>query len=274
MSAMWQNLPDVIFSKIMMTVGLESLGVLQKCRGVCKTWNVMICQMTRNEKKAIIREAENLAAKIQDEGGPFYTLLLPEISTIAYLAHQTPHNIPYEQRLDVLRLQDVDLASVPTEHLASLASSVKISLHIINVRTTTLVNILDNIECKYLAIKEQSLGREETQALVRAMESRVEYMELCDGVSLDITTLTQYSGHGQCERVWCGVRYREEVINWGQRINWKVLETLREIHIDCIDRNRSLRFLDSIQEFVPGQPYQGQSFPQNIVPKLLDYYKK
>ena len=65
MAAGWQNLPDLFFSEIMTTVGLESLGVLQKCRGVCKTWNVMICQMTRNEKKAIIIEAEDLAAKIQ-----------------------------------------------------------------------------------------------------------------------------------------------------------------------------------------------------------------
>ena len=109
----WQNLPDFIFSEIMTTVGLESLGVLQKCRGVCKTWNVMICQMTRNEKKAIIREAKDLVAKIQAEEFHYHNpllpeiwgdlgrlkLQLPEISTIAYLAHQTPKNIPYEQWL-------------------------------------------------------------------------------------------------------------------------------------------------------------------------------
>ena len=287
---MWQNLPDVIFSKIMMTVGLESLGVLQKCRGVCKTWNVMICQMTRYKKTAIIGEAEDLVAKIQNE---VTSPRLPEINTIAYLAHHTPQNIPYVQWLlcsvRKLKLQDVDLTSVPVEHLASLASCVKISLHIINVRTTT--PILDNIKCRYLVIKKQGLGREETQALVRAMESRVQEVELHDGVSLDLTTLTQYSGHGKCESVRCdgdtADKYREEVRSWGERMNWKFLETLetfwkngrmqetvRKIQIDCMDRNRSLQFLDSLQEFVPGQPYQGQSFPQNIVPKLLDYYKK
>ena len=299
---MWQNLPDVIFSKIMMTVGLESLGVLQKCRGVCKTWNVMICQMTRNEKKAIIREVENLAAEIQDEiEAEIPTPLLSQISTIAYLAyqaHQPSQNIPNEQwhctaallcSLGRLALQDVDLASVAAEHLASLAICIDSELQIINVRTAT--PILDNIECKFLVIRNQSLGIEETQSLVRAMESRVQEVELHDGVSLNLTTLTQYSGHGKCEWVGCygdtADKYMEEVRSWGERMNWKFLETLetfwkngrmqetvRKIQIDCMDRNRSLQFLDSLQEFVPGQPYQGQSFPQNIVPKLLDYYKK
>ena len=43
MAAGWKTLPDVVFSEIMTVVGLEGLGVLQKCRGVCKSWNVMIC---------------------------------------------------------------------------------------------------------------------------------------------------------------------------------------------------------------------------------------
>ena len=61
------------------------------------------------------------------------------------------------------------------------------------------------------------------------------------------------SGNGKCERVWCygdtADKYMEEVISWGDRINWRFLETsetfwengriqetVREIQIDCIDR--------------------------------------
>ena len=38
----WLMLPDLIFSDIMMMVGLESLESLHRCRQVCKTWNEMI----------------------------------------------------------------------------------------------------------------------------------------------------------------------------------------------------------------------------------------
>ena len=196
--------------------------------------------MTTNEKKVIIREAEDLAAKIQAKVVNlyyYYTPLLPEISTIAYLAHQTLQNIPHVEWLlwsvGSLILEDVDLASVPAEHLASLASCVEFKLHIINVRSTTLVDILDNIKCIDLVIEKQSLGREETQAVVRAMESRVENVDLRDGVSLDLTTLTQYSGHGKCERVWgygeSADRYREVVRIWAQRMNWYLHEAMTQV---------------------------------------------
>ena len=38
----WLSLPELIFSDIMMMVGLESLDSLHRCRQVCKTWNEMI----------------------------------------------------------------------------------------------------------------------------------------------------------------------------------------------------------------------------------------
>ena len=289
MAAGWQNLSDVIFSEIMMTVGLESLGVLQKCRGVCKTWNVLVCQMTSNKKKAIIREAEDLVARLQAEVYNFSPIphkpLLPEISTIAYLAHHTLQNIPHVEWLlwsvGSLVLEDVDLDSVPTEHLASLASCVDFKLHIINVHST-LINILDNIKSEYLVIKKQCLGSEETQAMVRAMKSRVKNVELHEGVSLDLTTLTQYSGHGTCEWVWCygdtADKYREGVRTWGQMINWSLHEAGREIQIEMYVLNiQNIRYfkdqslsmnlrpllshrfiseksLGSILGFVPGQP--------------------
>ena len=273
MAAGWNTLPDVVFSEIMTVVGLESLGVLQKCRGVCKTWNVMICQMTRYKKTAIIGEAENLVAKIQNE---VTSPRLPEINTIAYLAHHTPQNIPYVHWLlcsvESLVLENVDLTSVPAEHLASLASCVKYTLHIINVHTFTLINILDNIKIDILIIKKQRLGSGETRAVVRAMESGVKTVYLGGGgfMSLDIRALTQYSGHGKCERVGCygdtADIYREEVRTWGQRINWSLrYETMNQIQIDCVERNHSIQFLDSIPEFVPGQPFWSPNYRSHHV---------
>ena len=46
----WVTLPDLIFSDIMMMVGLESL---HRCRQVCKTWNEMILRDIRKMKERI-----------------------------------------------------------------------------------------------------------------------------------------------------------------------------------------------------------------------------
>ena len=88
-------------------------------------------------------------------------------------------------------------------------------------------------------ISRQTLSSEETQALVRAMESRVETVTLGDwgDVSLDIRALTQYSGQGKCWRVSCSddtaVRYREEVNTWARRMNWTEDLDMNEMFI-CI----------------------------------------
>ena len=60
------------------------------------------------------------------------------------------------------------------------------------------------------------------------MESGVE--EVCLGcrgdLSLDIRTLTQYSGQGKCGKVLCNnetaEKYWDELRSWVMRINWKV----------------------------------------------------
>ena len=65
-----------------------------------------------------------------------------------------------------MRLCNVDLTSVPAEHLASLASSVTGRVSINNVSGCDLVTVLDSVKSQLLSIRRQSLGREETQALV------------------------------------------------------------------------------------------------------------
>ena len=46
----FHTLPALIFSDIMMMVGLESLNNLHRCRQVCKTWNELILQVIRRYK--------------------------------------------------------------------------------------------------------------------------------------------------------------------------------------------------------------------------------
>ena len=60
---------------------------------------------------------------------------------------------------------------------------------------------LTNLKCKYLFIYRQSLGREETRALVQAMESGVEDITLGGGVTLDMETLAEFSGQKMCKEV-------------------------------------------------------------------------
>ena len=54
----WDMLPDLIFSDIMMMVGLESLESLHRCRQVCKTWNEKILRdiWESQSKRKIIKE--------------------------------------------------------------------------------------------------------------------------------------------------------------------------------------------------------------------------
>ena len=125
-------------------------------------------------------------------------------------------------------LLDVDLTSVPTEHLASLVSSVAEYVSIKNILGGDLITILDSVKSKeVLSITRQSLGSDETRALVCAMESRVELVMLNHELTLDIKALMEYSGQGNCGGVWCysdtAARYREQLRTWATGRNWEVI---------------------------------------------------
>ena len=64
---------------------------------------------------------------------------------------------------------------------------------------------------------------------MRALESRVELVELNGGVTLDISDLKKYSGQGKCREVRCGwdsaLRYMGQLKHWvwfGSGKNWTV----------------------------------------------------
>ena len=257
----WQKLPYHVFDDIMIMMGRESLNDLQKCRKVCKSWNVMMSQMTKYEKDSIRRKAESLAKQIRkewevleqrrDEWSDFEMIkeeweeigpypCFPEIITTASLAHHGMLGSVDGSWLDLgcclVDLQKVDPASSPSEHehLASLVSCVTDTVSIVDVSNCDLVKIMDSVKSENLFISDQRLSSEETRALVRAMETRVESLELGDyeEMSLDITALTQYSGQGKCRRVMCWYdtadRYKKEMRSWARRINWTVLFNLDE----------------------------------------------
>ena len=122
-----------------------------------------------------------------------------------------------------MTLTDVYLRDIPAQHLASLASCVTRYLHIENVSGCYLVSILTSVKCQRLGI--YSLGREETKALVQAMESGVEEVMLGGRVTLDIEALTEYSGQGVCREVELrNDRYREELRTWAKTRSWIVIK--------------------------------------------------
>ena len=106
--------------------------------------------------------------------------------------------------LDNIWLQEIDLSTVSIQHLISLLSSVKRTVNIgYEVTGLDLVTILDSLQCQEIRLGCERLGREETQALVRAMESRVEKVFLYNEIELDMEALAEYSGQGRCRVLEC-----------------------------------------------------------------------
>ena len=96
-----------------------------------------------------------------------------EINCAARIAHHG-----FLSPVDDLSLFNVNLSSVPADHLASLASCVIGGVYIAYVSGCDLSPILDSLKCKTVEISGQSLNTEETQALMRAMEKGVEVLRV------------------------------------------------------------------------------------------------
>ena len=161
-----------------------------------------------------------------------FTCFLPLITWASSLVH---HGMIGS--LKNMMLYNVDLTSIPPEHLASLTSCVTAGVYIFHVSGCDLVTIMDSVKSKVLIIFRQSLDSEETQALVRAMESDVEEVELQGEVTLDIRDLMEYSGQGKCRKVAChrNDRYRKQLRTWAESRNWEVTHDNKK-HCFVIDR--------------------------------------
>ena len=143
------------------------------------------------------------------------------------LAHQGLFKLETEEEAWLFR--DVDLSLVPTDHQISLAACVTAGIVIRNVRGCDLVNIFKGVKTKRVNIKRQTLGREETQALVQAVETRVKKLGLGYGtiedVKVDIQALLEYSGQGKCSILVCNggivTSHREELEAWAKNRHWE-----------------------------------------------------
>ena len=74
------------------------------------------------------------------------------------------------------------------------------------------------------------MGREETQALVRAMETRVKKVTngygYGDKVTLDLSELMKYNGEGRCKSFECydsGARYGKALKAWAKHKSWTLI---------------------------------------------------
>ena len=162
---------------------------------------------------------------------------LEEISFFASLAY---HGLLKSVTVDSLRLRNVDLSSVPVKHLASLVSCVSKTVEIRSrAKVPDLVSFMDSIKgiLRYMYVGV-SLGTEETQALVRVMESHL--VKLRIGKILDIEALTQYSGQGKCSKIQCydpSPKYNEKLKTWAKSKSWKtrVIDNYLELYQLILD---------------------------------------
>ena len=155
--------------------------------------------------------------------GKMYMNDISEIRCAASLTHYGLLN-----GMVTMGMENVDLSSVPDEHLVSLTASVSRALFIENVSGCDLLSILTSLKCDQVIITNQSLGREETRALVQLMEMDGIWRGLgilnLDEVTLDIEALVEYSGKGPCSQIRLNKatlnRYSEELRTWAKSKNW------------------------------------------------------
>ena len=158
--------------------------------------------------------------------------LMPIIPYAASLAHQG--------LLGCVEMMDLggndDLTKIPAVHLASLVSCVTEQVNIRNVTgfRSHLVTLLDGVKSKMLMITRQKLGSEETRALVRAMESRVEKVYLY--INIDTNVLLEYSGQGKCKDLWCDKAIvnddmLRELRTWATTRNWLMTQDAYNIFL-------------------------------------------
>ena len=159
-------------------------------------------------------KASQVAEDLEDLGrGPSLSKL-QSAAALATLGH-----IKQVERLD---LYNLDTSSVPAEELSSL---VKCS-DVVGIARVNggLAPVLSSVQCGRLHIHSTSLSTADTQQLVAAMDTRVKWVTLCGSVTLDMETLAQYDGEGECDKVtlWMDTteRYRDQVKAWAENMGW------------------------------------------------------
>ena len=159
------------------------------------------------------------AAELVGNGSVLVSSLPKLVSAAALAAHG------YITHVYVLTMADLDLGGVSAGNLANLVQCVSHRVRIFNIRGD-LSPLLRSLRCRMLEMSDVNLSTANTKSLLAAMVSGVEEVELGMGVTLDMKTLAQYDGKGDCRRVsvWgdANERYRAQMLSWMRRIDWKL----------------------------------------------------
>ena len=158
----------------------------------------------------------------------------------------------------------LDLGFVPGEHLQALVPCVTDYIQIHTVTGCDVTSLLDSISCTKLQLT-QKLNQEETDALVRAMTSRIDdvYLGGAGVISLDVDKLTQYKGDGKCRAIHCfwnrKILYQEPVEwidaerieQWARKMNWSVSKYMRrgvgnEVYKMYLKRTKDLNDVQTV----------------------------
>ena len=142
---------------------------------------------------------------------------------------------------------------MPTEDLAKLLECVTESVYIENLRGD-VTSVFSNINCVVLAIDKMSLSPVDTQTLVGAMDSRVEEVNLYEGVTMDLEILTEYDGAGKCGllRTWnikCNYTYWLEDENENQEDGFEDYEKVEKWK-GKMENDWGLFWLSSIANYI------------------------
>ena len=176
-------------------------------------------------------EIQHLASRIKNElEEGRLSLALAQLSLLTSAAALAYRGL-IKDVMGVL-LMDIDLSTVPTQHLVSLTSRVTgIFDKNHNVTGCDLVTILDNLQCTEIGLCCNNLRREEAQAMVRAMETRVERVCLYVDVHgfghrdpMNTEDLTKYSGQGKCKVIVCedvnDLNFIDKLFCWSSEKGW------------------------------------------------------
>ena len=177
-------------------------------------------------KSDVERRVANIRAIFDPHPFP---LKVKNIADAASLAH---HGF-----LGSVRGLRLKLVTIPVENLASLVACAHEKVRIESVNVSNLIPILDTVQCEYLSITNQVMGIRETQALVRAMMTRVRKVSVGlyrAGVygyqEADLVEeLTKYDGKGKCEKVdflemnYLEIQNRYDIEQWVRDCEWQVL---------------------------------------------------
>jgi len=138
--------------------------------------------------------------------------------------------------LNFIDLDANNQASIPAQHLAALLSCVK---HVNISGCDNIETIMESVQSGGLRISNQCLSSGETQALVLAMETRVEKVSLALGVTVDIEALTKYSGQGRCHTLGLCEADVEKLEDWCKEgKNWNLT---REVDVDVAVDNGGIK---------------------------------